>query len=59
MQVCRRENAKLKKINSVSDVPGFLLSQHVVQPDPLKLHTLTEMPPPKSKRLQVILGIMN
>ena len=64
LQRCRQVNSKLNKDKChfrCTSVPFFgeVISQNGVQPDPQKIKALVKMPPPKIRKLQAFLGIIN
>ena len=65
LKQCQDVNLKLNKEKChfrCTSIPFFgeVVSRHGVQPDPLKVRALTEMPVPQNKKeLQAFLGIIN
>ena len=54
LRVCRQANVKLNKdkcLFTCTSIPFFdeIISQQGISPDPRRVQTLTDMPPPKSK----------
>ena len=63
MQICQQENVKLNKSKChcwCTKILSFgeAISREGMQPDPKKLHMLTEMLPPNNKKELIILGII-